>query len=43
MAKKAAKPNGWRAFDALAKKLVDVPKEEVERAERKRKKRRRRK
>jgi len=38
MAKKA-KPKGWRAFDALAKALVKVPKQDVDRAERKRKKR----
>jgi len=24
------KPEGWRAFDSLAKKLVQVPKEQVE-------------
>lgn len=24
------KPTGWRAFDSLAKKLVQVPKEQVE-------------
>lgn len=27
---KAKKPQGWKAFDALTKKLVGVPKEEVE-------------
>ena len=37
-AKKVKKPKGFRAFDALARKLVRVPKSEVERAERKRKK-----
>ena len=36
-----AKPKGWRPFDQLAKRLVQVPKEEVDRAERKRKKRKR--
>jgi len=25
------KPEGWRAFDSLAKRLVQVPKEEVDR------------
>jgi hypothetical protein len=35
------KPKGFRAFDALARKLVRVPKREVERAERKRKKQKR--
>lgn len=24
------KPDGWRAFDALARKVVQVPKEEVD-------------
>lgn len=24
------KPKGWRAFDSLARKLTNVPKEEVE-------------
>jgi hypothetical protein len=36
-----AKPKGWRAFDQLARRVVQVPKEEVDRAERKRKKRKR--
>ena len=40
-AKKAKKPKGWKAFDALARKLVRVPKSEVERAEKKREKRKR--
>lgn len=31
MAKKAKKkPKGWRAFDSLARKLSQVPKEEVD-------------
>ncbi len=38
---KATKPKDWKAFDALARKLVQVPKAEVERIERKRKKRKR--
>lgn len=29
MAKEAKKPTGWGAFDALTRKLVAVPKEEV--------------
>jgi len=37
MAKESKKPAGWRAFDALARKLVKVPKSAVS-AERKRKK-----
>ncbi len=32
-AKKMKKPKGFRAFDALARKLVKVPKSEVERGE----------
>jgi hypothetical protein len=24
------KPSGWRAFDSLAKRLIEVPKEEVD-------------
>ena len=40
-AKKAKKPKGWKAFDALARKLVKVPKSEVERAEQDREKRKR--
>lgn len=28
--KESKKPEGWRAFDALAKKLTQVPKEEVD-------------
>lgn len=39
MAKKATKPKGWKAFDALARKLVQVPKKEVERRDKRRKKR----
>jgi hypothetical protein len=39
MAKKAKKPAGFRAFDALARKLVKVPKTELARKEAKRKKR----
>ncbi len=27
---KAKKPQGWKAFDELTKKVVNVPKEEVE-------------
>ena len=42
MAKKA-KPKGFAAFDRLARKLVAVPKSEVERAEKKRKRRKGRK
>ena len=38
-ANKTKKPQGWKAFDALARKLVAVPKVDVERAEAKRKKR----
>ncbi len=38
---KAKKPKGWRAFDALARKLVRVPKTEADRAEARRKKRKR--
>jgi hypothetical protein len=38
---KAKKPAGWKAFDALARKLVKVPKSEVERAEKDREKRKR--
>lgn len=41
MAKETKKPAGWRAFDALARKLVQVPKSAVARAERKRKKQKR--
>jgi hypothetical protein len=44
MAMDAAKPNkpkGWKAFDQLAKRLVRIPKEELDRAEAKRKKRKR--
>jgi hypothetical protein len=40
MAKKA-KPKGWKAFDKLAKGLVRIPKEELDRAEANRKKRKR--
>lgn len=36
---KRAKPKGWRAFDALARKLVRVPKTEVDRLEAERPKR----
>jgi hypothetical protein len=38
---KPKKPKGFRAFDALARKLVKVPKSEVERAEKDREKRKR--
>jgi hypothetical protein len=38
---KPKKPKGWKAFDALARKLVTVPKSEVERAEQDRTKRKR--
>ena len=38
-AKKAKKPKGWKAFDALARKLVKVPKAEITKREAKRKKR----
>jgi len=40
VAKEAKTPAGWRAFDALTRKLVRVPKEEVDRrvAEKRRKK-----
>ncbi len=38
---KPKKPKGFRAFDALARKLVKVPKAEVERAEQDRTKRKR--
>lgn len=31
MMAKTAKPKGFKAFDALARKLVQVPKEEVSR------------
>lgn len=30
MAKEAKKPEGWQAFDELARKLVRVPKEAVD-------------
>lgn len=46
MSDDAKKPKGWRKFDALARKLAQVPKEELEaqveagRAERKGKKKR---
>jgi hypothetical protein len=30
MAKKAKKPKGWRKFDALTRKLIQVPKEETD-------------
>lgn len=39
MANKAKKPKGFKAFDALARRLVQVPKAEVTRREAKRKKR----
>ncbi len=39
MKKKAKKPKGFKAFDALARRLVQVPKAEVTRREAKRKKR----
>ena len=38
---KPKKPKGWKAFDALARKLVKVPKSEVDRAEQNREKRKR--
>lgn len=38
MADKAKKPKGWRAFDSLTKKLIAVPKSEVEEQEKKRSK-----
>lgn len=41
MAKESKKPAGWKAFDQLAKRLVKIPKEELDRAEAKRKKRKR--
>ena len=31
MARKASKPEGFKAFDALTRKLVQVPKKEVDR------------
>ncbi len=43
--KKAGKPVGWRKFDKLTKKLIQVPKDEIDaqierdRKERKRKRR----
>ena len=36
-AKKPKKPQGWKAFDALARKLVKVPKSEVPIPKRKKK------
>ncbi len=39
MAKKAKKPSGFKAFDALARKLVQVPKKEVTKAAQSRRKR----
>jgi hypothetical protein len=30
MPKKARKPKGWRKFDALTRKLIQVPKEETD-------------
>ena len=30
MTKKARKPKGWRKFDALTRKLIQVPKEETD-------------
>lgn len=39
MAKKAAKPKGWNAFAALAKRVASVPKTEVDRRESERVKR----
>jgi hypothetical protein len=35
------KPKGWKAFDQLARKLVQVPKQDADKAEAKRKKRKR--
>lgn len=32
-ARKAKKPQGWKAFDDLTRKVVAVPKEEVDRLE----------
>jgi len=40
MAKKA-KPKGWKTFDQLARRLVHVSKQDVDKAEAKRKKRKR--
>ena len=31
MAKRARRPKGWRKFDALTKKLIQVPKDELDR------------
>jgi len=39
MKKARKKPKGFKAFDALARRLVQVPKAEVTRREAKRKKR----
>ena len=45
MAKKGKKPRGWKKFDDLTRKLIEVPKEEIDaqierdRKERKRKRR----
>ncbi len=39
MKKKAKKPSGYKAFDALARKLVQVPKKELDRRIERRKKR----
>jgi hypothetical protein len=36
MHKAKKKPKGWRAFDQLARKLVQVPKAEVGKREKKR-------
>jgi hypothetical protein len=30
MAKKPKRPKGWRKFDALTRKLIQVPKEETD-------------
>lgn len=38
-ARNARKPKGWRAFDALTRKVAAVPKEEVDKLEAKRPKR----
>lgn len=39
----AKKPEGWKAFDELTKKLIQVPKQEVAKQEAARKKRPRKK
>lgn len=42
-AKRASKPEGFKAFDELAKKLIKVPKAEVDRRIARRKKAKRKK